>query len=164
MSFASMVLWAALSLMLAQSTTVPDTSEPLETDLSEQIEVRFVIIDALVLDSQGAIVTDLGLDDFKIPARIHSAFHVDNTVVREAPENVGNRIHIPDVREEHVSKPLALACAAREPSDIDELEDWLGQLLRHDDLPELGEPLILHIHDGNIRLYSTIGVIACGGL
>ena len=39
---------------------------PLSTDLTEEVEVRFVIVDALVVDRNGRIVPDLAPEDFEL--------------------------------------------------------------------------------------------------
>jgi VWFA-related protein len=40
--------------------------EPLESGIEEKVEVRFVILDALVLDRKGRFITDLTVDDFAL--------------------------------------------------------------------------------------------------
>jgi len=40
--------------------------EPLDTGLTEEVEVRYVVLDALVLGPGGAVVTDLAPEDFEL--------------------------------------------------------------------------------------------------
>jgi len=56
----------ALCLLLTAVVTAQEPTEPLTSDLSETVEVRYVILDALVLDDRGRVVPDLTIDDFKL--------------------------------------------------------------------------------------------------
>lgn len=71
---------AAFLILLSglQGAPIVAQEEPLPTDLKEEVEVRFVTIDALVLDAAGRVVTDLTRDDFElhldlVPHRVVSA-------------------------------------------------------------------------------------------
>jgi len=79
MSFVVTLFLTVVSSMLAQSSTTSETSEPLQAELREEVEVRFIIVDALVLDSHGSLVTGLQLDDFElsIDLQLHPIVSVD---------------------------------------------------------------------------------------
>jgi VWFA-related protein len=53
-----------IAAAIAPHTTAQEPDEPLDTDLQEEVEVRFVILDALVLDRRGRVITDLKAEDF----------------------------------------------------------------------------------------------------
>jgi VWFA-related protein len=55
-----------LALAIPVGPAAQQSTEPVETDLTEEVEVRFVIIDALVLDSSGDVVTELKPEDFEL--------------------------------------------------------------------------------------------------
>jgi len=59
---------AGLLISLLQFHAAPSLGQeqPLPSDLTEEVEVRFVIIDALVVDPSGRIVTDLTREDFAL--------------------------------------------------------------------------------------------------
>lgn len=67
----ALALFAALAasspvLARQQSGTSEDPEPPLEIGLEEAVEVRFVLVDFLVLDRAGRTVPGLGSDDFKL--------------------------------------------------------------------------------------------------
>lgn len=43
-----------------------DPSQPVKSDLTETVEVHYVILDALVVDDRGRIVPDLTIEDFRL--------------------------------------------------------------------------------------------------
>lgn len=57
---------AALAIALVAGSPCRGQEGPLPSELTEEVEVRYVIIDALVLDSAGRIVPDLTRDDFAL--------------------------------------------------------------------------------------------------
>jgi VWFA-related protein len=67
--FALMVA-AAICTGLVVATASPSSDdvrpEPLPTDKVEEVEVRIMILDAVVLDRDGNPVSDLGIDDFEL--------------------------------------------------------------------------------------------------
>ena len=76
-------IFRALPLtLLAVATPSPaqqQPEQPLDTDITEQVEVRLVLIDALVVDRKGRIVPDLTLEDFELQVgyRPHSIDTLD---------------------------------------------------------------------------------------
>ena len=85
----TLVSWLSFtSLVFSQESTTPGISGPIQSDLEEEVEVRFVIIDALVLDSEGRVVTDLSLEDFKLKIDLyrHSIASVDLSCPQGAVE------------------------------------------------------------------------------
>ena len=60
------VLFALLLQIPWFLAAAQEQTEPLKTGLTEEVEVRFVILDALVTDSRGEIVTDLSREEFEL--------------------------------------------------------------------------------------------------
>jgi VWFA-related protein len=64
LALAAMLLLAAAAL--PPGPLAQEDREPLESGLQEEVEVRFVILDALVLDRKGQVITGLTVDDFEL--------------------------------------------------------------------------------------------------
>jgi VWFA-related protein len=75
----ALALILPLLLMASTSSGQEEQTEPLETDLTEEVEVRFVILDTLVVDSQGRAVPDLVREDFvlRLDRKRHPVESVD---------------------------------------------------------------------------------------
>ena len=74
---------------------------PLSTDLTEEVEVRFVIVDALVVDRNGRIVPDLAPEDFERRLAIpdHGELSVDVLLQIYAWHGKHHVAHITSLRE-----------------------------------------------------------------
>jgi len=60
------IILMLLAAAMTPQAVAQEEPEPLESDLQEKVEVRFVILDALVVDRKGRIITDLTVDDFEL--------------------------------------------------------------------------------------------------
>jgi VWFA-related protein len=66
MSRTTIALILTLSAITSSPALTQEKTEPLETELTEEVEVRYVILDTLVLDSKGNSVPDLVPEDFEL--------------------------------------------------------------------------------------------------
>ena len=86
----------------------------------------------------------LGLDRLGIGDRIDPAFDVGHVAAFEAAQDMDDRIDLADVGEELVAEAFALAGAADQPGDVDELDLGLDLLRRLGDPGDLVEPFVGH--------------------
>ena len=70
----------------------------------------------------------------------------------EAAQHVDDRIDLTDVGEELVAEAFALASAADQPGDVDELDLGLDLLRGLGDLADLVEPRVRHGDAADVRL------------
>ena len=80
------------------------------------------LLDAVEIGQQ-----QLGLDGLGIAHRVDCGLDMGDVAFLEAAQDVADRVDLADVGEELVAEPFALAGAADEAGDIDEL-----QICRHD--------------------------------
>jgi len=66
---------------------------------------------------------ELRLDDLPVAHRIDRSRDVHHVGILEAPQDVGDGVHFPDVGEEPVPQPLPLGGALHQAGDIHELND-----------------------------------------
>ncbi len=66
MSRTAVALILSLLAFASASAQTQEKTEPIKTELKEEVEVRYVILDTLVLDSQGRSVPDLAPEDFEL--------------------------------------------------------------------------------------------------
>ena len=80
------------------------------------------------------------------------AVDVHDVVVLEAAHDVRDRVDLADVAQELVPEPLALAGAADEPGDVEELDRRRRDLLGPGDRREPREARVRHGHDAHVGL------------
>ncbi len=60
------VLWAQQQKPDAEAAETTEPSEPIETDLLEEVDVQLILIDAVIMDNDFNTVPDLKREDFKL--------------------------------------------------------------------------------------------------
>ena len=68
----------------------------------------------------------LGVDRVDVADRVDGALDVDDVGVLEAADDVQDRVHLADVREELVAQPFAGAGAADDAGDVDHAQRRRG--------------------------------------
>jgi hypothetical protein len=94
----------------------------------------------------------LGVDGVDVRDRVDPVVDVDDVVVLEAADHVGDRIHFPDMRQELVAQAFTTGRAGHQACDIDEFHGSRDDLLRLDDFSELIEAQVRHRHNAHVRL------------
>ena len=101
----------------------------------------------------------LGLDRLGVADWVDAAFHVGHVPILEAAQHVDDGVHFADVGEELVAEALALARAADEPSDVDELDRRRDDLVGVHDRIERFQAWIRHHYDADVRLDRTERIV-----
>ena len=91
--------------------------------------------------------------------RIHAAHDVLDVVVLEAPDDVEDGVHLPDVGEKLIPQALALAGALYQAGNVHELHRCRDGPLRGDDPRQRVEPGIGYLHDPGIGLDRGEGIV-----
>ncbi len=105
----------------------------------------------------------LGLDSFGVGDRIDATLDMDDVVILEAAEHIGDRVDLADHGEELIAKPFALRGAAHEPGDVDESEPGRDGLGGFGDPGERVEARVGHRHLTDIRLDGAEGIVGRRG-
>ena len=106
----------------------------------------------------------LQIDHLHIAQRIHRPRDVDDVVVFKATHHMDDGVNFPDVGQELVSQPFALAGPLDQAGDIDELDPCGDDLLGTGNLGELSEAPIGHRHNPAVGFDGAEGEIGGGGL
>ncbi len=101
----------------------------------------------------------LGFDGVGIGGRVDPPFDMGDVAAFEAAQHVDDRIDFADVREELVAEPFALACAANEAGDVDELDLRFDLLRRLRDFLDLVEARVGHRDAADVRLDRAEGIV-----
>ena len=80
------------------------------------------------------------------------AVDVSDVVVGKAPGHLADGVGLPDVGEELVAHPLALAGTLDDAGNVDERDGRLHRLGRVEHLGQHVEPLVRHPHDTDVGL------------
>src|SRR5690606_38665122 len=105
---------------------------------------------------------ELQVDDLPVPDRIDGAEDVRDVRVVEAADDLDDRIHLADVREELVAETLALGCALDQPRDVHEGHDRRVLHLWTHALLEEVQPRVRYGDDADIRVDGAERVILGG--
>ena len=105
----------------------------------------------------------LGLDGLGVGDRIDAALDMDDVVILEAAEHIGDGVDLADHGEELIAEAFALGGAAHEAGDVDEGEPRRDDLGGLGDLGERIEARIGHRHLADIRLDGAEGIIGGRG-
>ena len=101
----------------------------------------------------------LSLDCFGIRDRIDTALDVGHIAAFEAAQHMNDRVDLADVGEELVAEAFALARAAHQPGDVNELDLRLDFLRRLGDLADLVEAGVGHGDAADVGLDGAEGII-----
>ncbi|EGJ77201.1 putative GTP-dependent nucleic acid-binding protein EngD [Streptomyces sp. Tu6071] len=101
----------------------------------------------------------LGVDRLDVVLRGDLAVDVHDVVVLEGADHLADRVRLADVREELVAQSLALARAAHDAGDVDEVHRRGEDTGRTEQLGELRQPGVRHAHDAHVRLDRREGVV-----
>ena len=104
----------------------------------------------------------LRIDDFNIGSRIHFAGHMNNVVVLEAADDMGNGVALTDVGEELIAKAFALARAGNQTGDVDEFDSGRNDFLGMVDFGERLQARVRNLDDAHIGINCAEGVILSG--
>ena len=88
-------------------------------------------------------------DDAEVLERVGRAGDV---VVDERPEHEHDRVDLADVGEELVAEPLTLARPLDEPTDVDDLDGGVDDVLRLRHRGEAIEPVVGDLGDADVRV------------
>ena len=132
-----------------------------------RLDLRFLVALLRLLDEVGDALLEavevgehqLGLDRLGVGDRIDPAFDMGDVAALEAAQDMDDRIDLADVGEELVAEPFALAGAAHQPGNVDELDLGLDLLRRFGDAGDLVEPLVGHRDAADIGLDRAEGII-----
>ena len=107
---------------------------------------------------------EVGKDQFKVDRlnvaqRIYTSVHMDDIVVVEAPHNVDNGVHFPDIGQELVAESLALGSALDKTSYIDKFDNGRRHLFGMVHLAQKADPLIRHGNDPHIGIDGAERVV-----
>ncbi len=94
----------------------------------------------------------LGVDGLDVVLGRDLAVDVDDVLVLEGADDLADRVGLADVREELVAQALTLAGAPDDARDVDEVDGGGEDLLRGEDLRELGQPRVGDADDADVRL------------
>ena len=104
----------------------------------------------------------LGVDGLDVADRVDVAVDVGDVVVFETTHHVYHGINLPNVRQELVPQPLALAGTTHQPGDVDQPQngghDFVGRNVIFDRL----EPRIGNLHNADVRLDGAERVVLAG--
>ena len=148
--------------------------QPRRLDCAQQLErlaehrgldLRFLVALLRLLDEVGDAPLEavevgqhqLGLDRLGVGDRIDPALDMGDVAALEAAQHMDDRIHLADVGEELVAEPFALACAAHQAGDVDELDLGL------DLLADLAISAILSSRGSGTATRPTLGSIVQKG-
>ena len=152
-----------------EATTVEHLLDLLE-DLDGLLLLRVValgraarLVEAL-LHRVEILERELGLDGLDVGDRVDLVLDVQDVVVLEAAHDLRDRVALADVREEGVALAFALARAADQTRDVDEVHRRGHGLDRLDDLHERIEARVRHGHDAHVRLDRAERVVRGLGL
>ena len=101
----------------------------------------------------------LGLDHFNVGNRVNLVRHVDHVGVFKATHHVHNRVGFADVGQELVAQAFALGSASHQACDVHKLHNRGHDALGRDDLSQLVQAGIGHLHHTSVRLNRAEGVI-----
>ena len=138
----------------------------------DQLErlLRFLVLAAhLALERRDALLQaveigehQLGLDGLGVGDRIDAALDMDDVVILEAAEHIGDGVDLADHGEELIAEAFALRCAAHEPGDVDEGEPGRDDLGGLGNFGERVEARVGHRHLADIRLDGAEGIVGGG--
>lgn len=94
----------------------------------------------------------LGVDRLDVALGRDLAVDVDDVLVLEGADDLADRVGLTDVREELVAQALALARAAHDARDVDEVHGRREDPLRAENLGQLGEAGVRDADDADVRL------------
>jgi VWFA-related protein len=133
----SAVLVATIALVSSPATVAQEPTGPVESELTEEVEVRFVIVDALVLDSRGEVVPDLTVDDFELHLDLQR--HPVESVDLDCPAGA-----LEDPRPvEHGE--------SREEHSVPELPRRIALAVDYKNLPQTRRPEVLRSLEAMVR-------------
>ncbi len=101
----------------------------------------------------------LARDHVVIAHRIDRPHDVHHVGVFEAADDVHDRVHFADVRQELVAEPLALRGTLHQPGDVDEFDDGGNLTLWLDDVVQRFKPWVRHLDDADVRLDRAEGIV-----
>ncbi|CAM5640615.1 hypothetical protein SAURM35S_07392 [Streptomyces aurantiogriseus] len=119
------------------------------------LEARQDLLDRLEVGED-----QLGVDRLDVVLGRDLAVDVDDVLVLEGADDLADRVGLPDVRQELVAQALALARAAHDARDVDEVDGRREDPLRVEDLRQLGEAGVGdadHAHVGLDRGERVVG-------
>ena len=105
----------------------------------------------------------LGVDHLDVAARVGMRRHMHHVVVVEAAHDVNDGCRLPDVGQELIAQPFALAGALYQPGDVDELHGGVDGLFRPDQCRQLVDALIGYSHHCLVRLDGSKGIVGRQG-
>ncbi len=107
---------------------------------------------------------EFGADHFDVADRVDAVHHVDDVVIDEAANDVGDRIGIADVRQEGIALALAFGSTFDQAGDVDELDGGRKDLQGLDDLRQRLETRIRHADHADVRIDRAERIVLGGDL
>ena len=101
----------------------------------------------------------LKVDGLDVPHGIDGAFDMGDVFILETADNVHDRVHLADVREEFIAEPLAAARTLHEPCDVHEFDDGGRHLFARIEGGETVEPFVGHGDHADVGLNGAEGII-----
>ena len=94
----------------------------------------------------------LRFDGFEIGQRIDLACHVGHVIIDKATQHINNRIHLADIGQELVAKPLTLARAFHQAGNVYKAHTCGNDTCRTGNGSKLFKAWLGHSHIAHIRL------------
>ncbi len=119
-------------------------------------------LDPLV-DGLEVLEAELGVDGADVGHRIDAPLDVDDVVVLEAADDVGDGVGLADVGQELIAEAFTLGGPAHEAGDVDEVHRRGDDRLRVVELHQRVEPRVGHRHHADVRLDGAERIVRHGG-
>src|SRR6185312_6675975 len=101
----------------------------------------------------------LRVDSLDVRQRVDLTGHVNDVSTLEGAYHVGDRVNLPDVRQELIPQPLSLRSTGDQARDVHELDGGRNDLLRVHDRGERLQPGIRHRHHAHVGIDGAERVI-----
>src|SRR5450631_84798 len=142
--------------------------------LFAQVEDELLLFDGLPLerllgpldplvDGLQVFETELGVDGGDVGHRINAPLDVDDVVVLEAADDVGDGVGLADVGQKLIAEAFTLGGPAHQAGDVDEVHRRGHHRLRVVELDQRVEPRVGDRHHADVRLDGAERVVRHGG-
>ena len=101
------------------------------------------------------------VDDLDVAHRIDRPADMVDVGILETPHHLHDGVHLADVGKKLVAQPLAAACPAYQPGDVDELDGRRDDFLRVAELAEDRKPGVRHGDNTLVWVNRAKRVIGC---
>src|SRR4030042_3896559 len=98
------------------------------------------------------------MDYFYFPYRINRTEVMGHVFILEAPNRMGNGIHISYMIQKLIAQSLPFACPFNQTSDIEKFEGGGDHFFRMNQLGNIFQPFIRDRNNANIRINGTKSV------